>query len=235
MKTIDHYSARASLKGYLLLICSIVMIYSCASGQSKQRITCSGIEVSSGVHGIVAGNGLMKLRAQTTGASIGFVSGNNLMKARIRPIGFYKAGAMEQRKFDLLESEVIVNIYPLEFIRTRKHILDIYIATGASMQKFTYSRNNAFVQQDGPPDLLDFHSIRKVTVFSQTAGIGFEFYPKSGIQLFTEAIFSNRIHASSDNEHVRKTLQAAVSSVNTGIRFIPGKRQNVSRTYLRSW
>lgn len=231
MKT--TYQIRSFNATLILLLYLVLGVYSCVA-QSFQRITHNGIEATVGIHGfreVVTGD-QVRMRALTRGAAIGFVTGNNLVRARIRPFGMYRSADVDGRAFDILKSEAVMNLYPLEFLRTRKHVLDIYLSTGVSFDKFRYRDRNIFVQNDGLTTQNDFQTIDKVTVINQVSGIGVEYHlPFSFLHVFSEVAFANSIYSSSRNTVFRETLRQSTPMINFGLRIGTKKAVKNSRVY----
>jgi hypothetical protein len=228
MKTSNTYQRKTFNATLIIFLYLILGIYSCFA-QSFQRITHTGIETSFGIHGIKSpmNGGSSKLQALTRGFSAGFVTGNNLIQLRIRPIGVYKSAAMESRAFEILESEALLNVYPLEFFRTRKHVLDIYVSTGISFNSYKYKNRNVFLQNNGLAAAdMEFDALNKVAVINQVGGIGIEYHlPFSFVHVFTEAVFSNPMYLSTSNQTFRETLKQASTCFNFGIRI--GTKKNI--------
>jgi|GEM_PF-1877947 len=229
MRTIaaNTYNRKMFNAKLILLLYFVLGIYSCF-GQSFQRITHTGIETSFGIRGLrlPMKNSSNRLQALSTGYAMGFVTGNNLMKARLRPIAFYKSSPTEKRAFELLESEALLNIYPLEFLRTRKHVLDIYVSTGLNFTSFRYKDRDVFFQNDGKAVDMEYHQLDKVSVISQVTGIGIEYHlPFSFVHIFSEALFSNSMYLSTNNETFKQTWKQAATTLNFGVRF--GTKKNV--------
>jgi hypothetical protein len=232
MKTSNSYQTRALNALFIIFLYLVLGFYSCIA-QSFQRITHKGIEGSFGIHGFKThlNSDGTQTGALTKGVAIGFVTGNNLIKARIRPMGLYKSTSTEKRSFEILESEALLNLYPLEFLRTRKHVLDIYITTGLNFSKFKYNDRNVFLQNDVQQDEAEFLALDKATVLSQVSGIGIEYHlPFSFVHVFTEAVFANQIYASSDNCFFQQTSRQAGTTINFGIRI--GNKKNVKNNQI---
>jgi hypothetical protein len=227
MKTASTYERKITNAVMIIFMYLILGVYSCIA-QSFQRITHNGIEGSFGLHGIgpsaTAGeNGVDVL---TRGVSIGFVTGNNLIKARIKPIGIYKSTSVVSRSFDILQSEALLNVYPLEFIRTRKQVLDIYITTGVSFNNLTYKDRHVFVQNDAQ---VEFKKLDRVIMVNQVSGIGFEYHlPLKFAHVFAEALFANPIYTSTQNAEFDAIAGPLGTSINFGIRL--GTRRNVANS-----
>lgn len=212
----------------IIFLYFVLGIYSCFA-QSFQRITHTGIEGSFGFHGLKtpSNSESKKFQALTKGVAVGFVTGNNLIKARIRPIGFYKSTVTEKRSFEIVESEALLNFYPLEFLRTRKHVMDIYVTTGVNFSNFRYKDRNVFSQGASmEPQTREYLAIEKASVMNQVSGIGAEYHlPFTFVHVFAEALFSNPIYLSSDNSYFSNTCRQSCTTINFGIRI--GSKKNV--------
>ncbi len=201
-------------------------IYSSAYGQSSQRVTHVGLEASFGLHGFSMSDcdtKYMKPRALTRGGSIGFVAGNKLLRARIRAAGFYQSTGFTRIGFNLIESEALVNFYPLEFFRTRKNVLDIYVTTGVKLNNFKLNDKNTYRDIDLHPNFNDSNTHPgKEKVLTQVAGLGIEFLLPNkvkSVHLFAEAIISNPIYSSATISEFYEAWSQGETCFNIGVRF----------------
>lgn len=198
----------------------------CAFGQSFQRITGVGVEISGGPHGFAVPDtryaGQEKQKALTRGGSIGVAAGNKLLLTRLRA-GIYQSTDFTRLSFRVLESEALVNIYPLEFLRTRKNVLDIYITTGIKFNNLKLNNDNTRLEIELHPDFKSIN-IRKDRqhVFSQLAGVGMEFVlpcKSKFANLFIEALISNPIATSVNFSKFFDTWSQGETCLNLGLRF----------------
>jgi hypothetical protein len=222
-------------KATLIMICIylLIAVYSSAFAQSQQRITHSGIELAMGLHGFKTSQNFFvdqEIRSLTRGVSAGVMIGNNLLKARIRPAGVYRSTSATDRKFTIIESEAMINFYPLEFFRTRKEYLDIYFVTGINRNQFVYKDRNQFLRKEAEGTDAEFMALDKVTVVSQTAGLGLEFHSQKTdgkfLHVFAELLLSNSIYCSTDNSVFQGTLAQISPTLNIGVRFGKTKLKN---------
>ena len=201
----------------LLLIIILVLILgvSTALAQSAHRPTHFGFETSIGVNGILPeASNTLKLRAMSRGVSGGFVVGNSLLKARVRIAGIYLPTCHSQSSGKVFDSEALVNLYPLEFLRTHKNILDIYFTTG-----FRFAH-----VQLGFEDGKEFTSspTQKGKVLSQVSGFGGEYRipgQNKFVYLFAEVVFANPVHSASSSSAFSNVWTNKSASTSIGVRF----------------
>lgn len=217
-----------SLKVTMVLI--FLLILSTASpAQNFQRITHVGMETSFGLHGFSILNDNLNSRALTRGGSIGFVAGNKVLLSRIRLAGIYQSTGFTSLAFNLMESEALINIYPLEFFRTRKNILDIYVTTGIKFNKFRLDDENTYSDIARYPDLKNADRNEPQYILSQVTGIGIEFLlpgQAKFVNVFAEALFSNPVITSSNFSDFYDTWRDGETCVNIGLRFGSVFRKN---------
>lgn len=204
---------------YCVIVVFLLKYFDQTSGsvraQSLQRISHRGYEVSFGLHQFSFGNAERRfnnLKPESRGVALGFVYGNNLLKGRLRGLGFYHSSKMiEPISYYRLESELLVNFYPLEFLRTGRNVLDIYLFSGFSYSHMGY-------EYIARPD-------KKDTRFNQVFGAGFEcLVPQkfSFFTFFTELSLGSSLYNTqldSEIQELSKGAAGIVSSVNIGLRF----------------
>ena len=214
---------------YSLTLCCVVASFffrlldqssTLVSAQSIQRVSHRGYEVSFGLHQFSFANSshsFNNLRPESRGVAAGFVYGNNLLKGRLRGLGFYHSSKMiEPISYYRLESELLVNFYPLEFIRTRRNVLDIYLFSGFNYSHIGYE----YIARTDKKDVR----------FNQVFGAGFEcLVPQkfSFFTFFTELSLGSSLYNTQINSEVQalsKGSAGIVSSVNVGFRF--GRKMN---------
>lgn len=188
MDSYNRFSVKAFEAIVIVLLFIFLTAYSCAA-QSWQRATQFGIETSVGINGFAVspGGDRSKLRAMSRGISVGVIAGNNLLKGRMRLAGFYGPTKFSRCSGSLIESELLVNFYPLEFMRTRKNILDIYFTTGV---KFA----NIGARKKPCPASGDAYLGSRTKVLSQVSGVGIVALIPSNkrfTNMFAEVLFSN--------------------------------------------
>jgi hypothetical protein len=195
--------------------------------QSFQRFTHVGFEGSVGIHGLRQNN--KRLEPVTKGVSVGFVIGNNLLKARVRPLGFYYSSTRQHVDFTVLESQALINFYPLEFFRTSKQRLDLYVCTGISFNRFK-NHNLIFRQKDSPE--LVAPAEKKAKYLGQLTGFGIECHlPHGFAHIFAEVMFSNLIYTTSDTQAVNGILSELTPAINFGLRIGHKKLVKTRRVY----
>ena len=177
----------------LIVLFTMLGFYSCCS-QAKQRINNIGCEFTAGSHRFNIGEGRLKLRniySVTKGISGGVNVGNNLLSLRIRA-GYYFATKNVSYEMIVTEFETLVDFYPLEFLRIRDHILDVYLTVGynyswLSKKMLSIARQNS---DQLNPSLSSNGSYQGI-------GAGIKYIPQVGrrrTHFFVEALMYNSIN-----------------------------------------
>lgn len=177
----------------LLTILFIILgIYSCTA-QHKQRITNIGYEVSIGIHRFFIDDNqvtLKNIRPLTRGASTGIYVGNDLMSLRFRT-GYYSSTDRVKGKLTVEECDLLMDFYLLEFFRSKKNVLDIYLTTGFSYNRLSVKKPlDIVLASDNSASDVPHHKNYQVI------GLGIKYIPANGKRLthfFCEAIFYNSI------------------------------------------
>jgi hypothetical protein len=200
---------------WIILILIIVPQISYSKGQ--QRIWEKGLEISYGYHEFVftkPNQKISDLAPLTKGVSTGFYFGNNLLQTRLRGVGYYASTDVAEKPFSQFEAEEIFNLYPLEFYRTRKNILDVYLLAGINYTHLG-SRQSA--------------SINSV---NQVGGFGVDWLnrnSRSVIRLFAEACVGTPLTYS--DEYESNSIHNIFSGINIGLRIGSRKRIKVQAAY----
>lgn len=213
MEKYRHYKVRGTNSIMLLVIFLILGVYSCMA-QQKRGISIAGSETSFGMHRFFVegeGNFLSNVYSFSNGLSTGIYAGNKLVNGRLR-IGLYSTTAHFKGEVRILESDVLIDIYPLEFIRTHTNVLDVYLTTGVSVHSFSekkpITRGYISTGEEG--------TIPSKTY--QVAGVGLTYLPTlfhRTTSIFAEALFYNSISFAGNAE--------SNGFVNVGIRKAVGR------------
>jgi hypothetical protein len=204
-----------------IICCAFACLSFNASAQYWQRTTHVAIESTTGIDGFatICADAKTKVRARSRGVALGIAIGNNLLKARVR-LGRYTPTTFSKLGGRLIESELDINFYPLEFLRTRDNILDLYIITGC---RFSSIKAEFFSSQTKT-------SIARV--FGQLAGMGTEMMVsvnRRSVVAFSEILFSNPISASASPSEVNNAWEYKCVAVNFGIRIGTMKTERKGR------
>ncbi len=201
MKKESSHSPRQINSVVLIIVFTILTIYSCAA-QCKQRISYMGFEYSTGTHRFYLDNYTLKpgnINALTKGLSGGVYFGNNLVNLRLRT-GYYFSSRNIKHELGVVEFDALLDFYPLEFIRTRNNILDVYLTMGYSHNRF---KQDAPVKSNRVVDEL-LENLPKNGNY-QVGGLGLKFIPPVGRKrtyFFAEVLFYNPMNASQEDINV---------------------------------
>jgi hypothetical protein len=168
-------------------------IYSCFA-QSKQRVTVLGVEFSTGSHRFLLDSKKLKLSdisPLAKGASGGFYAGNNLVNLRIRGGLYVSSPKKVGVEVVIGEFDILFDLHPLEFLRTKDNILDLYLSAGYS-HNWINVRGDISGRDDINPIVMNLPGRGNY----QVIGIGLKYIPRIGkrrTQFFTEALLSNNL------------------------------------------
>jgi hypothetical protein len=197
----------------VILIIAPMITYS----QGQQRISEKGLEISYGCHHFAftkPSGKISDLAPLTKGVSTGFYFGNNLLQTRLRVAGYYASTDVAEKPFSQFEAEGVFNLYPLEFYRTRKNILDVYLLAGIN---YTH---------------LHFRQSTSTNCVNQESGIGVDWLNRNGrsvIRLFAEVYVGTSL--SSSGEHESNSGRDIFSGINVGLRIGLRKKIKVQAAY----
>ncbi|GCC53261.1 hypothetical protein SanaruYs_35040 [Chryseotalea sanaruensis] len=193
-----NYKVRGTNAMLLIILFLILGVYSCIA-QQKQRVTVIGNETSFGMHRFFSegdGSVLRDLHAFSNGVSTGFYAGNRLVKTRIR-VGFYNTASYVTGEVRILEKDLLIDVYPLEFFRTHINVLDVYLTTGVSHHTFSEKESlkpgYISTRETGVPTARTY----------QVVGIGLAHLPlyfNRSTSFFAEVLLYNSITFSSSPE-----------------------------------
>jgi hypothetical protein len=189
-----------------------MILYSCAQSQVIQRINEKGYEASIGMHNFVSkrnGSKISNLAPTARGIALGYFFGNSIFKMRLKGIGYYGSTGFVTEKFHQYEAEGLINIYPLEFVRTRRNVIDVYMVTGIN-------HTHIGMEKDGPG------ISRQIDRTTHVLGIGFECLMRRGCKImrfFSELNFGNSFCAPDKREEMKRPVPATSSAVNFGVRM----------------
>jgi hypothetical protein len=196
---------------FMLVVYIIAGLLSCAHSQSQQRVCEKGAEISFGMHNL-SRNGKPGLRAPVPGSrgiSLGYYFGNNLLKTRLRGVGYYESTDIAEKPLHIFEGDALISLYPLEFIRTRSNMLDLYITVGVNFTHLSIDKYTSGV------------SASPINRIGQVAGIGVEYVVRKQAKIlraFFELNCNQGFIKPTAPESETNMLPKLSAGVNVGIR-----------------
>lgn len=147
--------------------------------------------------------------------------GNQVVKTRLQAAGFYYSNASVKHTVNMVESALLVNVYPLKFINKSRQAINPYVSGGVD-----YSTLKFFGYYNNPDAKINYSSsaapyIGKIVSTRGTVGGGFEWrlpQMRDFVHLFAEARYSWAIDQSAD-ALFKNTSVANSTSVNIGVSF----------------
>lgn len=128
------YYLRASNTSYITLFFLIILTFTSVA-QKNQQIHNIGTEVTYGFHRFVQKSKNRLPSIFTNGVSVGVFAENQMVSARLR-MGSYQMANSFDEKLQVTEYDLFFNVHLLEFFRTHRNVLDIYLITGLSHNRF---------------------------------------------------------------------------------------------------
>jgi hypothetical protein len=199
------------------IILILIIVPQITYSQGQQRIWEKGAEISYGYHHFIftkPNQKISDLVPLTKGVSTGFYFGNNLLQTRLRGVGYYASTDVAEKPFSQFEAEGVFNLYPLEFYRTRKNILDVYLLAGINYTHLGFTQGA---------------SINRV---NQMSGFGVDWLNRNGrsiIRLFAEVYVGTLLAYSGEQES--NSVHDIFSGINIGLRIGLRKKMKVRAAY----
>ena len=207
--------------------CYVSVLFLCLPFVAKAQQTESrytGFEVNFGIKSTKLTSDLSaisNMEVMEEGGSLGFVMGNDFLKARLQAVGFYYSSSSVRQTVNMIESALMVNLYPIAMLTQKGCALNPYVSGGAD-----YSSMKFFGHYGGTDTQFNFSSSRapyvgQVLSTRGTVGAGLEWRLKRDfdfVHLFAEARYSFNVSRDAD-EVFAKTQVANTTSVNLGVSF----------------
>ncbi len=156
------------------------------------------------------------------GGSLGLVMGNQIVKGRIQAAGFYYSNSSVKHTVNLIESAMILNVYPLKLVNKSRQAINPYVSGGVdyTMLKFFGYYNNTEANKN-----VNYSSsapyLGKISDTRGTIGGGIEWrlpQVRDFVHLFVEARYSWAIAQTAD-ELFQNTKVSNSTSINIGVSF----------------
>jgi hypothetical protein len=218
------------VKGILILSVFITLtLKSCAgaaqSHPEQHRVTYFGFDVAFGTRSFKLSSDIDKINGmniQEEGATIGLLLGNKIWQTKLRQ-GYFYSSACVPYTTELIETELNININPLQMIKVRFRSVEPYITTGVERNAIRLHGN--YVSKDRAADAgganrsFDEQSyLGRIVVTRASVGAGLQYripYQHSFLRLFAEARYGYALtHGTHESwfKHTSVSNQVAVSA-----------------------
>jgi hypothetical protein len=155
------------------------------------------------------------------GGSLGLVIGNQLIKTRLQAAGFYYSNSSVKHTVNMIESALLLNVYPLKFINKSRQAINPYVSGGVD-----YSTLKFFGYYNNPDTKINYSSssapyIGKIASARGSIGGGIEWrlpQMRDFIHLFAEARYAWVMTQDADEPFTNTTV-ANSTSINIGVSF----------------
>lgn len=107
----------------------------------KKRYRYAGFEANFGVKSAKISSNIPQIHGMDVkqeGGSLGFVVGNVWLKTRLQVAGFYYSNSSVPQTVNLLESALVVNIYPINLITRQFCALNPYVGFGGDYSSYKF-------------------------------------------------------------------------------------------------
>ena len=217
-----------TITGTLVLVLFIVVQITSvkAQGLRNSNYRYIGFEANFGVKTSKLSSDLApinKMNLVEEGGSIGLVMGNQLVKGRMQVAGFYYSNSSVKHTVNIVESSLVLNVYPLKFINKSRQAINPYVSGGVdySTMKFFgfYNETEANKKVNYSSSSAPF--LGKVSSTQGTVGAGVEWrLPQMHdfVHLFAEARYSWAVTQDAD-ELFKNTTISSSTSINVGVSF----------------
>jgi hypothetical protein len=200
-----------------------------AQGVLKQRsATYLGFDITFGTRSFTILSNIAeidRMKVLEEGGAAGIVVGNKVVQAKFRQGLFNSAGCVPYT-MDLLETEMNVNVNPLQMIRVRFRTVEPYVSAGMERNAIKlhgyYVRNERVGQSSGNYSQAEQPYLGQVVALRANVGLGLQYRipcETSFLRLFTEARYGYAMSNSSTSSWFNNTRVSGQVSVNAGVCF----------------
>lgn len=163
-----------------------------------------------------------KMGVVEEGGSLGFVIGNQIVKTRLQAAGFYYSNSSVKQTVNMVESALLINVYPLKFINRSRQALNPYISTGvdySTLKFFGYYglADNAKINYSSSSSPY----LGKVAATRGKVAAGLEWrlpQMRDFVHIFAEVRYSWNLKSEGDKLFANTTA-ANATAVNVGVSF----------------
>jgi hypothetical protein len=219
------------IKGILIL--SVLVAVSLrslfAQGVLKQKnATYLGFDVTFGTRSFTLFSNIAEIdgmKVLEEGGAAGIIVGNKIVQAKLRQ-GFFNSVCRVPYTTDMVETEMNVNVNPLQMIRVRFRTVEPYVSAGMERNAIKlhgyYVRNERVGQPSGNYSQAEQPYLGQVVALRANVGLGLQYRipcETSFLRLFTEARCGYAITNSSTSSWFNNTRVSGQVSVNAGVCF----------------
>jgi len=214
----------------LILIASTLKSCTCAAQEfrTKHTITYYGFDASFGVRSFVLHSDLDKIdgmQVQEEGGCVGLLIGNKIWQTKLRQ-GFFYSAASVPYTTDLVETELNININPLQMIRSRFRSFEPYLTAG--VERNAIKLYGSYVHNDRAQDgTIGFDAatqpyLGKIVITRGSVGGGLQYrvpYQHAFLRLFAEARYGYALANNTGSAWFKHTTVSNRASVSIGVSF----------------
>jgi len=189
------------IKGILILSLSVAANFRSCSVYAqefyqKHTLTYVGFDFAFGTRSFTIDSDISKINGMKVteeGASLGMLIGNKIWQAKLRQGFFYSVSSVPYTT-DLVETELNLNLNPLQLIKSRFRSIEPYITTG--LERNAIKLYGSYVRNDRAADTQVGTSydtqpyLGRIVVTRASAGGGLQYripYKHTFLRLFAEA------------------------------------------------
>jgi hypothetical protein len=221
------------VKGVLIFcIFMVLALKSCTSlaqeFPTKHTIVYYGFDASFGVRLFTLHSDLDKINGmnvQEEGGCMGLVIGNKIWQTKLRQ-GFFYSAANVPYTTDLVETELNLNINPLQIIKSRFRSFEPYITTG--VERNAIKLYGSYVKIDRAHDaagLVNANTepyLGQIVITRVGVGGGLQYrvpYHRSFLRLFAEARYGYALANNTSSTWFKYTTVSSQAAISVGVSF----------------
>ena len=221
------------IKGILILsLCIAANLRSCTvfaqEFHQKRTITYIGFDFAFGTRSFTLHSDIARIdgmKVLEEGASAGILVGNRIWQTKIRQGFFYSASSVSYTT-DLVETEVNINLNPLQLVRKRFRSIEPYMTT--SLERNALKLHGSYVKTDRAGDTQVGTStdtqpyLGQIVATRASVGGGIQYrvpYQHAFLRLFIEARYGYVMASNTTSSWFKHTTVSNQAAVNVGVCF----------------
>jgi len=221
------------VKGILILtLCVAANLRSCVvyaqEFNKKRTITYMGFDLTFGTRSFTLNSDIAKIdgmKVLEEGGSLGVLFGNKFWQTKIRQ-GFFYSAARVPYTTDLVETELNINVNPLQLIKARFRSFEPYMTAGVTRNAVklygSYVKNDRAGDTEVGNSLDTQPYLGKIVAARGSVGAGLQYrvpYQHMFLRLFTEARYGYVLMHNTTSSWFKHTSVSNQVAVSAGVCF----------------
>lgn len=215
----------------ILSVCVSANFKSCSVyGQKSSRkspITYLGFDVAFGTRSFKLNSNLERINGMNVleeGGSAGFLMGNKIWQAKLRQGFFYSSGIVPYST-DLIETELNVNVNPMQLIKARFRMFEPYLTGGIERNAIKFYGSYVGKDRTGDAEIRSSSTqpyLGQIVVTRGSLGAGLQYripYRHAFLRLFAETRYGYKLTTGARSKWFNHTDVSGQLAVNVGVCF----------------